>query len=99
MAVELDVHRPLLLAPGEGEAVTDRRERTLRILAETEQLIVTWFRYEPGEVGPDAHIHRLHTDAFYLLEGELEITLGPDLQTTAARPVTLAAAPPGVVHT
>jgi quercetin dioxygenase-like cupin family protein len=99
MAVELDVHGPLLLAPGEGEAVTDRRERTLRILAETEQLIVTWFRYEPGEVGPDAHIHRLHTDAFYLLEGELEITLGPDLQTTAARPGTLAAAPPGVVHT
>lgn len=87
------------LAPGEGEAVTDRRERTLRILAETEQLIVTWFRYEPGEVGPDAHIHRLHTDAFYLLEGELEITLGPDLQTTAALPGTLAAAPPGVVHT
>jgi quercetin dioxygenase-like cupin family protein len=99
MAVELDVHGPLLLAPGEGEAVTDRRERTLRILAETEQLIVTWFRYEPEEVGPDAHIHRLHTDAFYLLEGELEITLGPDLQTTAARPGTLAAAPPGVVHT
>ncbi len=60
---------------------------------------MTWFRYEPGEVGPDAHIHRLHTDAFYLLEGELEITLGPDLQTTAARPGTLAAAPPGVVHT
>jgi quercetin dioxygenase-like cupin family protein len=97
--VELDVHRPLLLAPGEGETVTDRRERTLRILAEVEQLIVTWFRYEPGEVGPDPHIHRRHTDAFYLLEGELEFTLGPDLRTTAARPGTFAAAPPGVVHT
>jgi len=71
----------------------------LRILAEVEQLIVTWFRYEPGEVGPDPHIHRLHTDAFYLLEGELEFTLGPDLRTTAARPGTFAAAPPGVVHT
>ena len=78
--MELDVHRPLLLAPGEGETVTDRPERTLRILAEVEKLIVTWFRYEPGEVGPDPHIHRRHTDAFYLLEGELEFTLGPDLE-------------------
>ena len=97
--MELDVHRPLLLAPGEGETVTDRPERTLRILAEVEQLIVTWFRYEPGEVGPDPHIHRRHTDAFYLLEGELEFTLGPDLRTIAAGPGTFAAAPPGVVHT
>jgi quercetin dioxygenase-like cupin family protein len=87
------------LAPGEGETVTDRPERTLRILAELDQLIVTWFRYEPGEVGPDPHIHRRHNDAFYLLEGELEFTLGPDLKTVTALPGTLAAAPPNVVHT
>ncbi len=99
MRVELDVHRPLLLAPGEGEIVTDRPGRTLRILAELDQLIVTWFRYEPGELGPDPHVHRRHSDAFYVLEGELELSLGPDLQTIAARPGTLAAAPPGVVHT
>jgi quercetin dioxygenase-like cupin family protein len=99
MRVELDVHGLLLLAPGEGETVTDRPERTLRILAEVEQLIVTWFRYEPGEVGPDPHIHRWHTDAFYVLEGELEFTLGPDLQRISAQPGALAAAPPGVVHT
>src|ERR671922_90779 len=57
MGVELDVYCPVLLAPGEGEAVTDRPERTLRILAELEQVIVTWFRYRPGEKGPDPHIH------------------------------------------
>jgi quercetin dioxygenase-like cupin family protein len=99
MGVELDVHRPLLLAPGEGETVTHRPERTLRILAEVDQLIVTWFRYEPGEVGPDPHIHRRHSDAFYLLEGELEFTLGPDLKTVTALPGTFAAAPPNLVHT
>src|ERR671934_276521 len=71
MRVELDVHRPLLLAPGEGETVTDRPERTLRILADREELTLTWFRYVPGEKGPDPHIHRQHTDAFYVLEGEL----------------------------
>jgi quercetin dioxygenase-like cupin family protein len=99
MRVELDVHRPLLLAPGEGETVTDRPERTLRILGELDQLIATWFRYEPGEIGPDPHIHRRHTDAFYVLEGELELTLGPDHQTVGAEPGTFAAAPPNVVHT
>lgn len=99
MRVELDVHRQLLLAPGDGETVIDRRERTLRILAETEQLIVTWFRYEPGEVGPDAHVHHQHTDAFYLLDGELELSLGPERTAVRATAGTLAAAPPNVVHT
>src|SRR6266516_2385495 len=70
MGMELDVAQPLLLAPGEGETTTDRPERTLRILCELEQLIVSWFRYEPGEHGPDPHIHREHADAFYVLEGE-----------------------------
>src|SRR5204862_3866505 len=99
MGMELDVAQPVLLAPGEGETTTDRPERTLRILCELEHLIVTWFRYEPGEKGPDPHIHRRHTDAFYVLEGELELMLGPDGQTVGAEPGTLAAAPPNVVHT
>jgi quercetin dioxygenase-like cupin family protein len=97
--VELDDHRPLLLGPGEGETVADRPERTLRILAELDQLIVTWFRYEPGEVGPDPHVHLHHTDAFYVLEGEIELSLGPDRQAVQATPGTLAAAPPNLVHT
>src|SRR5438876_10993269 len=99
MCVELDVHRPLLLVPGEGETVTDRPERTLRILAELEQLIVTWFRYEPGEKGPDPHIHRHHTDAFYVLEGEVEFGLGPDVTSVRGGPGTYVAAPPGAVQT
>src|SRR6266568_4455291 len=80
MGMELDVAQPLLLAPGEGETTTDRPERTLRILCELEQLIVTWFRYEPGEKGPDPHIHRRHADAFYVLEGEVDFGLGPDVK-------------------
>jgi quercetin dioxygenase-like cupin family protein len=99
MGMELDEHRPLLLVPGDGEVVTDRPERTLRILVELDELIVTWFRYEPGEKGPDAHIHKHHTDAFYVLEGEIEVSLGPELQTVRATPGTFAGAPPNVVHT
>jgi mannose-6-phosphate isomerase-like protein (cupin superfamily) len=98
MGVELDVH-PLLLAPGEGETTTDRPERTLRILCDFEQLIVSWFRYEPGEEGPEPHIHRQHSDAFYVLEGEIDFGLGPDVTRLGGGPGTLAAAPPNVVHT
>jgi len=85
--------------PGEGETTTDRPERTLRILAELDELIVTWFRYEPGEKGPDPHVHFHHTDAFYVLDGELELSLGPELQVLPAAPGMFAAAPPNVVHT
>jgi len=89
----------VLLAPGEGETVVDRPERTLRILAELDEIIVTWFRYEPGEKGPEPHVHHRHTDAFFVLEGELEVGLGPDVRWLTASPGTLAAAPPDVVHT
>ncbi|HYX87963.1 MAG TPA: cupin domain-containing protein [Gaiellaceae bacterium] len=97
--MELDVHRPALLVPGEGETVTDRPERTLRILADRDELTVTWFRYVPGEKGPDPHIHRQHTDAFYVLEGEVEFGLGPEVQAVRGEAGTLAAAPSNVVHT
>lgn len=79
--------------------MTDRAERTLRILTELDQLIVTWFRYEPGEKGPEPHIHERHTDAFYVLGGEIEVSLGPELRTVRATPGTFAGAPPNVVHT
>jgi quercetin dioxygenase-like cupin family protein len=97
--MELDVHAPVFLTPGEGDVVTDRPERTLRILVELDDLIVTWFRYEPGEKGPEPHIHKHHTDAFYVLEGEVEVSLGPELTAVKALPGTIAAAPPNVVHT
>ncbi|HZE29464.1 MAG TPA: cupin domain-containing protein [Gaiellaceae bacterium] len=97
--MQLDDQRPLLTPPGEGEIITERAERTIRILGELDDLIMSWFRYEPGEHGPDPHIHEHHTDAFFVLEGELELSLGPELTTFQARPGTLAAAPPRVVHT
>jgi quercetin dioxygenase-like cupin family protein len=99
MGVQLDGQHPLLTPPGEGEVVTDRPEKTLRILGELDELILTWFRYEPGQKGPDAHIHEHHTDAFYVLEGELELSLGPELTIMTAEPGTFAGAPPRVVHT
>ena len=83
----------------EGETVTDRPERTIRILADLPELTSTWTRYEEGEAGPDPHIHREHLDAFYVLSGELNFGLGPEVERMAAGPGTFILAPPEVVHT
>ena len=97
--MEPDAARAVLLRPGEGETIFDRPQRTVRILADRDELALTWFRYEPGEEGPEPHVHRRHTDAFYVLEGELEFGLGPEVNRMTGAAGTLAAAPPNVVHT
>jgi len=97
--VGLDAAWVVFLRPGEGETIFDGRERTIRVLADRDELALTWFRYQPGEDGPEPHVHRRHTDAFYVLEGELELGLGPDVARRTATAGTLAAAPPNVVHT
>jgi hypothetical protein len=47
--------------------------------------------------GPDPQVYVRHTDAFYVLAGELELGLGPDVEWFTAAPGTLAAAPPKVI--
>jgi mannose-6-phosphate isomerase-like protein (cupin superfamily) len=98
--MELDVAHPLLLLPGEGEIVADQPEKTLRLLADHDELALTWFRYAGGERGPELHIHRRHTDAFYVLSGEVSFALGPNgAHAVRGQAGTFVAAPVGVVHT
>ena len=61
-------------------------------------MCVTWTRFGPGRDGANPHIHRHHTDLFYVLAGELTIGLGADRQETAVPAGTLVVAPPFVVH-
>jgi quercetin dioxygenase-like cupin family protein len=42
------------------------------------------------------HVHRVHEEAFYMLEGECELQVGSQL--VRARPGTFAFVPPGVPH-
>jgi quercetin dioxygenase-like cupin family protein len=42
------------------------------------------------------HVHRVHEEAFYMLEGECELQVGSKL--VRARPGTFAFVPPGVPH-
>jgi quercetin dioxygenase-like cupin family protein len=91
---------PILVPPGEGETVTDRPERTVRILLDHEHADVTWTRYEAGESGPDPHVHDRHYDAFCVLSGELEFGVGGgDRRSIALGAGSFVCIPPGVVHT
>ena len=98
--MELDVRHPVLLGPGEGEIMADEPAKTLRLLADFDELALTWFRYAAGERGPDLHIHEWHTDAFLVLTGELSVALGPDgADKVRGRAGAFVAAPAGVAHT
>jgi mannose-6-phosphate isomerase-like protein (cupin superfamily) len=83
----------------DGETVTDKPERNIRILADLPELCLTWTRYVSGEEGPGPHIHKEHVDSFFILSGELVFRVGPELDPVTARPGTFVAAPPEVVHT
>ena len=96
--MELDVAQGIVLRPDEGEIISDRTERTVRIKAGLGAIAVTETRYEPGEPGPDPHIHRGHTDAFYVLEGTLDLVLGPERERVRLSAGSFVATPPNVVH-
>ena len=88
----------MFLRLGDGETITGLERRDVVLLAERPDVSITWSRYAPGERGPDPHVHREHTDAFYVLEGELTFALGPGGERIRMRPRGFVAVPPNVVH-
>ena len=84
---------------GDGDVIRDADGRKAVILADREQITTTYFRLQPGDSGPPPHIHREHTDSFYVLEGQLRFVLGPDLERIDVGAGGFVAAPPEVVHT
>jgi mannose-6-phosphate isomerase-like protein (cupin superfamily) len=86
---------PVLLGPGEGEAIRE----TLQIKAGRPEVVVTETRYDAGERGPDPHVHHHHVDAFWVLEGRLSFALGPRGEEVEGGAGSFALVPPDVVHT
>ena len=82
----------------DGETMTEQPRRRVILLAERSDISITWSRYAPGERGPDLHVHREHTDAFYVLEGELTFALGPEAERIRVPAGGFVAVPPNVVH-
>jgi mannose-6-phosphate isomerase-like protein (cupin superfamily) len=87
-----------VIAPGGGELVGDAPDRRVEILSDRDELHATWSRFGPHREGADLHVHRQHTDVFYVLEGELTVRLGVADEAVAVPAGTLARVPPLVVH-
>jgi len=92
------VSEALFIPPGSGEIIADTPERRVEVLSDIDPLHATTTRFGPRRNGADLHVHRLHTDLFYVLGGELTVRLGPDDRPVAVAPGTLARVPPNVVH-
>ncbi len=89
---------PIVIPPGGGEVVGDSPDRRVEILSDHDALHATWSRFGPHRDGADLHVHRRHSDVFYVLEGELTVMLGPEGDGVAVPAGTLARVPPLVVH-
>jgi mannose-6-phosphate isomerase-like protein (cupin superfamily) len=87
-----------VIEAGGGEVVGDAPDRRVEILADHDALHATWSRFGPGRQGADLHVHRRHSDLFYVLAGELIVRLGPEGNEVVARAGTLVRVPPLVEH-
>ena len=89
---------PVVIPPGAGEVVGDAPDRRVEILSGHESLNATWSRFGPRRDGAELHVHREHTDLFYVIAGELVVRLGVDDTPVTVTAGTLARVPPLVVH-
>jgi len=81
-----------------SEVILESAEREIAILVASGAVSVTYSRCVPGVEVAGPHVHRRHTDAFYVLEGELTFEVGRERETVTISTGGLVAAPPGVAH-
>jgi quercetin dioxygenase-like cupin family protein len=87
-----------VVAITDREAIVRREEREISILVASEDLTITHARYAAGEPVAGPHVHHHHTDAFYVLEGELTFQIGREAETITVSAGGFVAAPPQVAH-
>ena len=92
------MREPRFVPGGGGEIVGDSPYRRVEILSDSDELHATWSRFGPHRDGADLHVHRLHSDLFYVLEGDLTVRLGIEDKAVVVPTGTLARVPPLVVH-
>jgi quercetin dioxygenase-like cupin family protein len=87
---------PIVLRPGEGEVLAESGTRSTRIMAARDELLLLAGTSGAGESGARPHVHREHSDAFYVIEGELDFHVAGEQRRLTAG--SFALAPPGLVH-
>jgi quercetin dioxygenase-like cupin family protein len=86
---------PPVLEPDEGEQIRPG----FHIKVGRPELVLTEAIYAPGDRGPDPHVHHDHVDSFFVLEGQLEWRVGPDLEPHTGGAGTFVSVPREVLHT
>ena len=81
-----------------GEPILRLEKREISILVARQDVTITHARYEAGEQVAGPHVHHQHTDAFYVLEGELTFEIGREAETITVSAGGFLAAPPEVAH-
>jgi mannose-6-phosphate isomerase-like protein (cupin superfamily) len=84
--------------PAAGEQIIHCAARQGSFVIAREDLTITHARYAAGERVAGPHVHHRHTDAFYVLEGELIFEIGPEADLIAVAAGGFVAAPPGLAH-
>lgn len=98
--MERSERSPKSVAPGEGRATWVLGD-LYRLLATTEDTGGTYALWEttamPGLPGPPPHVHHNEDEAFYVLEGEIELFV--DGAVSTAGPGAFVNIPRGTLHT
>jgi quercetin dioxygenase-like cupin family protein len=89
------MNKVIVVQPGEGEAISGGTS-VRHVKIDIEGLHVTEYSVDSAPMG-DLHTHERHADAFYVLEGELEVALS-ETETVRLGPGGFAVAPPGAIH-
>ena len=82
----------------EREVILEGGERAISILVALENVTITEARCPAGQTVAGPHVHGRHTDAFYVIEGELTFVVGRESETITISAGGLVAVPPGVAH-
>jgi quercetin dioxygenase-like cupin family protein len=88
---------PLILGPGEGRRFPIGRP-TVTVKTDADSGPIALFESEPppGIVVAPPHRHNEYMEAFYVLEGQIELRVGE--RTLRESPGAFVQVPPGVVH-
>jgi mannose-6-phosphate isomerase-like protein (cupin superfamily) len=81
-----------------AEVLGRSEEREVVVLTDRPGLSVTWSRFAAGRRGAEPHVHHEHTDCFYVVAGELTVTVGPERERVTLGAGGFFVAPPDVVH-
>jgi len=76
--------------------VLERPGRRAEVKVSRDELVLFEFEMAPELDGAGPHFHKQHVDSFYVLEGELEVTVAG--KTMHVHSGELVHAAPGVVH-